>query len=586
MSRSAASEPVRRPPRWVIGLVGVLAILLGLTIALRPFASLSTLLALVVGTFVVNGVAELVSVGAGRAPHVGAAVGVSWLLAAVAVLTWPGLGLRTLTVVVGVALIVAGLARGGSAVRGTADERAATALLGLAEIVFGVLALALPDATLLVVAVVFGARTVMFGTSLLITAWSADQGTAPPPGPPPPRGPLRRWLRVIAAATALLVAFGVFGVAARVRGAQPVVDDFYSAPADVPARPGALLRHEAFTTAVPPDADAWRILYTTTRADGVAALASGIVLVAKRRPPGPLPVIAWAHGTTGFAQNCAPSLLSNGFTAGALPGLDQIVGSGWVLVASDYVGLGTAGPHPYLVGQPEARSVLDAVRAARQLNEVTLADRTVVWGHSQGGGAALWTGGIARTYAPDVPLAGVAALAPASDLPALVDNLDRVPGGSIFASFVVAGYSSTYPDVSVDDYVRPEAQVIVREIAARCLDEPEALLSVGSSLAFDGSIFARDPATGAFGHRLQENVPTLPISAPLLIAQGDADTLVVPDRQAAYARRLCAAGQNLEYRTYAGRDHVGVVAPDSPLVADLVRWTADRLAGAPAPSTC
>ena len=60
----------------------------------------------------------------------------------------------------------------------------------------------------------------------------------------------------------------------------------------------------------------------------------------------------------------------------------------------------------------------------------------------------------------------------------------------------------------------------------------------------------------------------------------------MPDRQAAYARRLCAAGQNLEYRTYAGRDHVGVVAPDSPLVADLVRWTADRLAGAPAPSTC
>jgi pimeloyl-ACP methyl ester carboxylesterase len=226
------------------------------------------------------------------------------------------------------------------------------------------------------------------------------------------------------------------------------------------------------------------------------------------------------------------------------------------------------------------------VRATPPLTEVSTSDRTVVWGHSQGGGAALWAGGIAPAYAPDVPLAGVAALAPAGDLPALVGNLDAVPGGSIFASFVVAGYASTYPDADVEAYVRPEAQVFVREIAGRCLAEPEVLLSVGSSLAFDGSIFARNPAEGAFGRRLAENVPTLPVAAPLLIAQGQADALVVPERQAAYARRLCAAGQKLEYRSYAGRDHVGIVAPDSPLVPDLVRWTEERFAGVPATSTC
>ncbi len=586
--RTPLSERLRESPWWVLVPAGVVAVLLGLTIALRPFAALSTLLALVVVTCLVNGVAELASVMAGQEARSAVAGAVCWLVTAVAVLSWPGLGLRALTVVIGGALVVAGLARGVAAVRGTTDERAAAVLLGLAEIVFGVLALAIPDVTLLVVAVVFGSRTAMFGVSLLITAWSARRSpteAARRPGPGVRRA-ARRWLRVLAAATALVVAFGLFGVAYRLRAAQPVVDAFYSAPADVPDRPGVLLRHEAFTTAVPADADAWRILYTTSRADGVPALASAVVLAAKSRPSGPRPVVAWAHGTTGFAQNCAPTLLRNGFAAGALPALDQIVANGWVLVATDYVGLGTAGPHPYLVGVPAARSVLDAVRAARGITEVEVGDRTVVWGHSQGGGAALWTGGIAPVYAPDVPLAGVAALAPASDLPALVGNLDRVPGGGIFASFVVAGYAATYPDVDVDASVRPEAQVFVREIAARCLAEPEVLLSVGSSLAFDGSIFAGSPAAGALGRRLGENVPTLPIAAPLLIAQGAADALVLPERQAAYAKRLCAAGQKLDYRTYPGRDHVGVVAADSPLVPDLVRWTTERFAGLPAASTC
>jgi pimeloyl-ACP methyl ester carboxylesterase len=86
-----------------------------------------------------------------------------------------------------------------------------------------------------------------------------------------------------------------------------------------------------------------------------------------------------------------------------------------VIVATDYVGLGTAGPHPYLIGQGEARSVLDSVRAARQMPQLSLQPATVVWGHSQGGHAALWAGALAPSYAPDVHVLAVAALAPASD---------------------------------------------------------------------------------------------------------------------------------------------------------------------------
>jgi tRNA-dihydrouridine synthase len=78
----------------------------------------------------------------------------------------------------------------------------------------------------------------------------------------------------------------------------------------------------------------------------------------------PAEVIAWAHGTTGVDETCAPTVLEDPFESGAFFALDRVLEEGWTLVASDYVGLGTSGPHPYLIGEGEGRSVLDAVRAA------------------------------------------------------------------------------------------------------------------------------------------------------------------------------------------------------------------------------
>lgn len=126
---------------------------------------------------------------------------------------------------------------------------------------------------------------------------------------------------------------------------------------------------------------------------------------------------------------------------------------------------------------------------------------TVVWGHSQGGGAALWTGALARTYAPDVELSGVAAPAPASNLPGLIGNLPNVTGGSVFSSFAVAAYIATYPDVTWRGAIRPGAEPIVRAMSQRCLSGPGVLVSVLSavSLTRDPDIFVSDPTRGALG---------------------------------------------------------------------------------------
>ena len=61
-----------------------------------------------------------------------------------------------------------------------------------------------------------------------------------------------------------------------------------------------------------------------------------------------------------------------------------------MVVGTDYEGLGTPGRHPYIAGPSEARGTLDIVRAARNLPDVHASDRYLVWGHSQGGHAAMF----------------------------------------------------------------------------------------------------------------------------------------------------------------------------------------------------
>jgi hypothetical protein len=109
------------------------------------------------------------------------------------------------------------------------------------------------------------------------------------------------------------------------------------------------------------------------------------------------------------------------------------------------------------------------------------------------------------------------------------------------------------------------------------------LVAAAQSLALDKPIFTGNPATGALGQRLVQNTPAADVQAPLLIAQGLADPLVLPSVQAQYVRQRCAAGQKLDYLTYPDQDHVGA---DSPLIPALISWTKNRLAGKPAPDTC
>jgi acetyl esterase/lipase len=216
---------------------------------------------------------------------------------------------------------------------------------------------------------------------------------------------------------------------------------------------------------------------------------------------------------------------------------------------------------------------------------VSLANQTVVWGHSQGGNAALWTGVLADDYAPDLTIDGVAALAPASDLVPLAQRVQGKAAGTVVTSYFVTAYANTYDDVRLDDYIRPGARVTVREAAERCLTDPGLAASLITASGGE-SVFSTDLSTGPLGDRLRENTPTADIDAPLLVAGGTGDEVINIAINEGWVAKQCAAGYELDFRTYPDRSHMGVLEAESPLTDELTAWTADRFARKPAASTC
>jgi acetyl esterase/lipase len=350
------------------------------------------------------------------------------------------------------------------------------------------------------------------------------------------------------------------------------------------AAPGTLLRAAPMSGA-PLGASASRILYTSLGERGEPIVVSGVVIVPDTPvPAGGRPMVAWAHPTTGIVPACAPSLALQVFRS--IPGLPEMLAHGWVVVATDYPGLGTAGPHPYLVGGSEARSVLDALRAARALPNAHAGPRFAVWGHSQGGQAALFTGLMARSYAPELRLEGVAAAAPATDLLALLrDDFDSV-GGRNLSAMTLWSWSRVY-GLPIDKLVVPQAMPAVDALAHECI---ESAFDVVRRMVTGRNLGHAFLSVGDFGKlepwrsMLALNSPgPLPRGVPLFIAQGDADGLVRPDVTRAYAARQCAAGGSVRLVMLPGVNH-GFAGRDG--AAPAVAWIADRFAGVPAPSDC
>lgn len=528
------------------------------------------------------------------------------LIAGVLMATWPDAGAPWLALLLALALMAHGALTVITAFRGDHDHRITALLTGLASLCFGWVAFSWPVLTIALFKLGVGAWLVFIGVRLLLDTWhiARPSSLSPTTGDAQPsaasehaptasrahRAPrARRWARSVGAGLALLLALGAaYGSAQLFAGTPlPRPDAFYTPPTQIPKGPGQLIRTEPLTVGVPAGAEAWKMLYTTTHPDGSATVASGTILAPAQREKGELPLLTVSHGTTGVIDGCAPSLSATPFADGAGTAMAELVTDhGWVAVTSDYTGMGTAGTAAYLVGEAEARNVLDASRAARQFEELSLSGKTVVWGHSQGGQGSLWTGQLAATYAPELTVLGIGAFAPAADLYGLADADKNTAPGKTVSAYIAATWNDLYPELELHSHLTPGSVGPVERISQLCFNGSDALSAIILGTQVPNQVFPDELLAGPFGDQLKAQTPTGPFPAPVLVAQGLDDPLVLPRLQQGWVNDRCESGEVIDYRTFEGLSHVSLVAADSPLTPQLVEWTLDRWSGVPAPTAC
>lgn len=351
---------------------------------------------------------------------------------------------------------------------------------------------------------------------------------------------------------------------------------------EIQGKPGSIIRVWPLESGGPGDSDAFRFLYRSTGLKGEPIPVSGAIFI----PSGPAPaggrhIIAWTHPTSGVAPECAPSLYPD--RAGLIWNLSDMLNEGYIVVATDYPGLGTEGVHPYLIGESAGRAVLDSVRAARHLSRNTASNRFAVWGHSEGGHAALFTGELAARYAPDLNLVGVAAAAPATYLVDLFKD-DAATEQDLIAMALLSwsGLENIAPATIVEPSVIPAFNATARG----CLTSIAQFQALEESVKPLQKKFLKiDPTTTEpwKGIMVRNSPGQAPAGAPVFIAQGSADTTVDPNVTKRFAKALCAKGERVTFVELPGVSHIFIARDAAPTA---IRWINDRFRGAPAPSSC
>jgi pimeloyl-ACP methyl ester carboxylesterase len=364
----------------------------------------------------------------------------------------------------------------------------------------------------------------------------------------------------------------VAGEADRAAGIGPSFDlEDPTAPdadAELKGEPGRLIKAEAVEES--DGGTLWRIWYESSGVDDQPIMVSGLVAVPSGdAPDGGFPTISYAHGTAGIGDACAPSRSST---------LNQAGGRQWavtdtpaVIVDSDYEGLGTDGVHHYLVGVTEGRSVLDATRAATQISDADISNKTVIWGQSQGGHAALFAAELAASWAPELDVVGIVAESPATEMP-LLGAAVQAGIGLHYLIMASIGYAEAY-DLDLNQFVSETYWEAFDDMTFGCSEDFEAALE---GLTYD------DLATKSFSDlpdwsaALEENNPgTVKFDVPLLIAHGADDDLVPSLAPDALAKRMCDLGQVLEYRLFDGQGH----GMKGEALDEVGAWIDARLAG-------
>ena len=386
---------------------------------------------------------------------------------------------------------------------------------------------------------------------------------------------------------------------------------------------GEIVKQEKIKTSVK-GAQAWKIAYISTDVAERKTIATGLIVAPVGQPPNEgRPIMAWAHGTTGAAQNCGPSQIidpatplneyflvgGNSWTDYGLPNIEEFIRDGYVVVATDYQGQGGGGKHHYAVAGTNARDVINSARAASSMKEAGAGKKAIVYGWSQGGGATIAAASLIDyqakqgTAADNLQYLGFVGLAP-DDIAVLIPHppTDEAGAGKVMAEIINSnatnvfdfahltmnlwGTQAAYPNLKLTDLVTDQgATVLDQVIGNKCMhvladtfnyaygNQYKTLLksAPSNSLAWvkafiDGSV-----------------APVKPI-APVIIYWGTKDTAVPPIMHELYQKQMCAMGANVERIQLPGEQtHYTTPGVSAPM---YIAWIKDRVAGKPLLNAC
>lgn len=326
-----------------------------------------------------------------------------------------------------------------------------------------------------------------------------------------------------------------------------------------------------------------RVLYRSTSGDdGAPTVVSGTVFTpVGDPPPGGWPVVSYGHGTTGWQEDCGPSL------SASLLGQDLVVDGftkrGYAVAMADYQGLGSPGIHPYSDARTAGFNMVDAVRALRATFP-GVSERWAALGGSQGGGAAWSADEQASTYAPELNLVGAVGLSPAADVKGLVDK--AVAGtltddqGPVLQA-ILFSLARLHQDFNLDDYRHGAAKQYWDVLASCSGPDVHARTAAGKALG------PRDlaPSSPEAADRLRSllakwALPQRKLSAPLYVAFGARDTYIDPAWTIAAIKRACALGGNVSWSEDPKAGHGDIDW------AGALDWLNDRFEGRPAVNEC
>lgn len=361
------------------------------------------------------------------------------------------------------------------------------------------------------------------------------------------------------------------------------VDGFWAEPTPIPeGEPGRLVRYQAAGELA--GSPATRIMYTSETVDGRPTVVTGVAFVPEGpAPEGGWPVLTHGHGSTGLADDCAPSRAVGNPDAEVLETAElavvvgEAIPAGMVVVSSDYEGQGGPGRHPFLVGVSEGRSLLDAARAVAELPGVEVDGRLAIAGYSQGGHAALWAQQVAADWAPELDLVGTLAGAPVTQV---VRRVDEAPDGGqgVEALLLVAAVAATDPEIDLDALLTPEGAAVLAALDATCRPDELDVDTTVPMLTID---LTEDET---WRDALRANEPGLEAgTGPVLVVHSAVDVNVpLADGEVAI-ERLCAQGQPAELRVLPEGDHVVAAVP---AYQQGVAWLRGLLDGEAPTPTC